>query len=103
MTATYIFTFINKLRIHLSHPFTSKNWGKAKRFQRKCVTLWGRLTASTKLKYALRQPFAQQKQLFTRIFSGSGAEPATRKKKRMKKRNYLTISHFWGVIPYLRD
>ncbi len=32
-----------------------------------------------------------------------GAEPATRKKKRMKKRNYLTINHFGGVIPYLRD
>ena len=43
------------------------------------------------------------KQLFTRVFSGSGAEPATRKKKRMKKRNYLTTSHFGGVIPYLRD
>ena len=49
-----------------------------------------------KLKYALRQPFEQQKQLFTRVFSGSGAEPATKKKKRMKKRNYLTTSHFWG-------
>ena len=67
-----------------------------KRIQRKCVTLWGRLTASTKLKYALRQPFAQQKQLFTRVFSGSGAEPATKKKKRMKKRNYLITSHFGG-------
>ena len=49
-----------------------------------------------KLKYALRQPFAQQKQQFTRVFSGSGAEPATKKKKRMKKRNYLTTSHFGG-------
>ena len=56
-----------------------------------------------KLKYALRQPFAQQKQQFTRVFSASGAEPATRKKKRMMKRNFLTISHFGGVIPYLRD
>ena len=49
-----------------------------------------------KLKLALRQPFAQQKQQFTRVFSGSGAEPATRKKKRMKKRNYLTTNHFVG-------
>ena len=49
-----------------------------------------------KLKYALRQPFAQQKQLFTRVFSGSEAEPATRKKKRMMKRNYLTTNHFGG-------
>ena len=40
-----MFTFINKSRIHLSHPFTSKNWGKEKRFQRKCVTLWGRLVS----------------------------------------------------------
>ena len=67
-----------------------------KRIQRKCVTLWGRLTASTKLKYALRQPFAQQKQLFTHVSAAPGAEPATRKKKRMKKRNYLTTSHFGG-------
>ena len=49
-----------------------------------------------KLKLALRQPFAQQKQLFTRVFSGSGAEPTRRKKKRMKKRNYLTTNHFGG-------
>ena len=49
-----------------------------------------------KLKYALRQPFAQQKQQFTRVFSASGAEPATRKKKRMMKRNYLTTNHFGG-------
>ena len=56
-----------------------------------------------KLKYALRQSFAQQKQQFTRVFSGSGAEPATKKKKRMMKRNYLTTNHFGGVIPYLRD
>ena len=49
-----------------------------------------------KLKYALRQPFAQQKQLFTRVFSGSEAEPATRKKKRMMKCNFLTTSHFGG-------
>lgn len=49
-----------------------------------------------KLKYALRQPFEQQKQQFTRVFSGSGAEPATRKKKRMMKRNNLTTSHFGG-------
>lgn len=49
-----------------------------------------------KLKLALRQPFAQQKQQFTRVFSGSVAEPTTRKKKRMMKRNYLTINHFGG-------
>ena len=49
-----------------------------------------------KLKLALRQPFEQQKQLFTRVFSGSGAEPATKKKKRMMKCNYLIISHFGG-------
>ncbi|MED9906284.1 MAG: hypothetical protein UFP31_04210 [Prevotella sp.] len=35
-----------------------------------------------KLKYALRQPFAQQKQLSTRVFSGSEAKPTTRKKKK---------------------
>ncbi len=47
-----------------------------------------------KLKYALRQPFAQQKQLSTRVFSNSEAEPTTRKKKRVAKRNYLTTNHF---------
>ena len=77
----------------MPHPTlpTPKNWGKEKKFQRKCVTLWGRLTASTKLKYALRQPF--------RVFSGSEAEPATKEKKRMMKHNYLTTNHFGGVIP----
>ena len=59
-------------------------------------TFVGAFDCIDKLKLALRQPFAQQKQQFTRVFSGSGAEPATRKKKRMKKRNYLTISHFGG-------
>ena len=58
--------------------------------------LVGAFDCIDKLKYALRQPFAQQKQQFTRVFSGSGAEPATRKKKRMKKRNYLTTNHFGG-------
>ena len=66
-----------------------------KRIQKKCVTLWV-VDCIDKLKLALRQPFAQQKQQFTRVFSGSGAEPATRKKKRMKKRNYLTTNHFGG-------
>ena len=59
-------------------------------------TFVGAFDCIDKLKYALRQPFAQQKQQFTRVFSGSGAEPATRKKKRMKKRNYLTTNHFGG-------
>lgn len=56
-----------------------------------------------KLKHALRQSFAQQKQLFTHVSATPEAEPATKKKKTMENRNYLTISHFWGVIPYLRD
>ena len=58
-----------------------------------------------KLKLALRQPFAQQKQLFTHVSAAPEAEPATKKKKkkRMKNRNYLTTSYFRGVIPYLRD
>ena len=56
-----------------------------------------------KLKLALRQPFAQQKQLFTHVSATPEAEPAAKKKKRMKKRNYLTTNHFGGVIPYLRD
>ena len=57
-----------------------------------------------KLKLALRQPFAQQKQLFTHVSATPEAEPAAKKKKRMKKRNYLTTSYFkGGVIPYLRD
>ena len=49
-----------------------------------------------KLKLALRQPFAQQNNNLPRVFSGSVAEPATRKKKRMKKHNYLTTNHFGG-------
>ena len=49
-----------------------------------------------KLKLALRQPFPQQKQLFTHVSAAPEAEPATKKKKIMKNRNYLTTSHFWG-------
>ena len=57
-----------------------------------------------KLKLALRQTFAQQKQLFTHVSATPEAEPAAKKKKIMKNRNYLTINHFMGgVIPYLRD
>ena len=32
-----------------------------------------------------------------------GSRASNKEKKRMKKRNYLTTSHFGGVIPYLRD
>ena len=56
-----------------------------------------------KLKYDLRQPFAQQKQLSTRVFSGSEAKPTTRKKKKVMKRNYLTTNHFVGMIPQFQD
>ena len=56
-----------------------------------------------KLKHALRQPFAQQKQLFTHVSATPEAEPATKKKKKMKNRNYLITSYFGGVIPHLRD
>ena len=49
-----------------------------------------------KFKLALRQPFAQQKQLFTHVSATPEAEPAAKKKKRMKKCNYLTTSHFGG-------
>lgn len=44
--------------------------------------LVGAFDCIDKLKYALRQPFAQQKQLSTRVFSGSEAKPTTRKKKK---------------------
>ena len=84
-------------------PLPIKKLGKREEIPKKMRNFVGAFDCIDKLKYALRQPFAQQKQLFTRVFSGSGAEPATKKKKRMKKRNYLIISHYGGVIPYLRD
>ena len=65
--------------------------------------LVGAFDCIDKLKYALRQPFAQQKQLSTRVFSGSEAKPTTRKKKRVMKRNYLTANHFLGMIPQFQD
>ena len=83
--------------------FLSKNWGKEKRFQKKMRNFVGAFDCIDKLKLALRQPFAQQKQLFTHVSATPEAEPAAKKKKRMKKRNYLTTSYFGGVIPYLRD
>ena len=58
--------------------------------------LVGSFDCINKLKYALRQAFAQQKQLSTRVFSGSEAEPTTRKKKSVMKRNYLTTNYFGG-------
>ena len=61
--------------------------------------LVGSFDCIDKLKYALRQPFAQQKQLSTRVFSNSEAEPTTRKKKRVAKRNYLTTHYFCGFVP----
>lgn len=61
--------------------------------------LVGSFDCIDKLKYALRQPFAQQKQLSTRVFSNSEAEPTTRKKKRVAKRNYLTTNYFRGFVP----
>ena len=68
----------------MPHPTlpTPKNWGKEKRFQRKCVTLWGRLTASTKLKYALRQPFAQQNQQFTPRIQRLGSRASNKGKEK---------------------
>lgn len=58
--------------------------------------LVGSFDCINKLKYALRQALAQQKQLSTRVFSGSEAEPTTRKKKSVMKRNYLTTNYFGG-------
>ena len=76
--------------------FLSKNWGKEKRFQKKMRNFVGAFDCIDKLKLALRQPFAQQKQLFTHVSATPEAEPAAKKKKRMKKRNYLTTSYFGG-------
>jgi|GEM_PF-458480 len=98
-----MFTFINKSRIHLSHPFTSKKLGKREEIPKKIRNFVGAFDCIDKLKYALRQPFAQQKQLSTRVFSGSETKPTTRKKKRVMKRNYLTTNHFVGMIPQFHD
>ena len=49
-----------------------------------------------KLKLALRQPFAQQKQQFTPRIQRLGSRASNKEKKRMKKRNYLTTNHFGG-------
>ena len=89
---------------HSPLPSSYQKTGEKRRdSKRKCVTLWGAFDCIDKLKLALRQPFAQQKQLFTHVSATPEAEPAAKKKKRMKKRNYLTTSYFGGVIPYLRD
>lgn len=41
---------------------TQKTKGGVKTVRSKCLALWGRLTPSTKSKYALRQSFELQKQ-----------------------------------------
>ena len=54
-----MFTFINKSRIHLSHPFTSKNWGKREENPKKMRNLMGSIDCIDKLKHALRQSLKQ--------------------------------------------
>lgn len=76
--------------------FLSKKLGKREEIPKKMRNLVGSFDCINKLKYALRQAFAQQKQLSTRVFSGSEAEPTTRKKKSVMKRNYLTTNYFGG-------
>lgn len=49
-----------------------------------------------KLKLALRQAFAQQKQQFTPRIQRLCSRAHNREKKRMMKRNFLTTSHFGG-------
>ncbi|MFR7599915.1 MAG: hypothetical protein ACLUV4_08970 [Prevotella sp.] len=80
-------------------PLLSKKLGKREEIPKKMRNLVGSFDCIDKLKYALRQPFAQQKQLSTRVFSNSEAEPTTRKKKRVAKRNYLTTNYFCWFVP----
>ena len=84
-------------------PLPIKKLGKREEIPKKMRNFVGAFDCIDKLKHALRQPFAQQKQLFTHVSAAPEAEPATKKKKIMKNRNYLTTSHSGGVIPYLRD
>ena len=83
-------------------PLPIKKLGKREEIPKKMRNFVGAFDCIDKLKHALRQPFAQQKQLFTHVSATPEAEP-TKKKKTMENRNYLTTSYFGGVIPYLRD
>ncbi len=83
-------------------PLLSKKLGKREEIPKKMRNLVGSFDCIDKLKYALRQPFAQQKQLSTRVFSNSEAEPTTRKKKRVAKRNYLTTTISVGLFRNFR-
>ena len=92
-------------RLHtlLLPSLLAKKLEKREEIPKKMRNFVGSFDCIDKLKYALRQAFAQQKQLSTRVFSGSEAEPTTRKKKSMMKRNYLTTNHFVGMIPQFQD
>ena len=62
--------------------FLSKNWGKEKRFQKKMRNFVGAFDCIDKLKHALRQPFAQQKQLSTPRIQRLGSRAHNKEKEK---------------------
>lgn len=89
-------TFMKQTQNTRPCPLPIKKLGKREEIPKKMRNFVGAFDCIDKLKLALRQPFAQQKQLFTHVSATPEAEPATKKKKIMKNRNYLTINHFGG-------
>ena len=74
-------TIVNNLKQNSPSLLTQKKHGKEKRIQKKCVTLWV-VDCIDKLKLALRQPFAQQKQLSTPRIQRLGSRAHNKEKEK---------------------
>ena len=62
-------------------PLPIKKLGKREEIPKKMRNFVGAFDCIDKLKLALRQPFAQQKQLFTHVFCGSRSRASNKEKE----------------------
>ena len=76
-----------------------KNWGKEKRFQRKCVTLWGRLTASTRQNMPCGSYLSSKNNDLPSFSAAQEPTSSTSKKRRIKKDNHLIVNRFISDQP----
>ena len=80
-------------------PFSRKNWRKEKRFQRKCVTLWGRLTPSTSQNMPCGSHLNSKNNYLPTFSASQKPMSSTRWKSSETKHNYLTHNYLIGINP----
>ena len=88
-------TIVNNLKQNYSSLLTQKTMEK-RRESKKMRNFVGAFDCIDKLNLPCGSHLHNKNNYLPRVFSGSEAEPTIRKKKRMMKRNYLTINHFRG-------